>query len=107
MAKKGRLLAIILLFALGFPFLWAANAASIDTEKSVMTVHVLKAGLFSAFGHLRELPLIERKRSLRRLIPPGCESVLYVDHIEGDGERLFEVVCERDLEGIVAKHRRA
>ena len=54
---------------------------------------------------LRELPLIERKRSLRKLIPAGCESVLYVDHIEGEGERLFEVVCERDLEGIVAKHR--
>lgn len=55
MAKKGRLLAIILLFAIGFPFLWAANAASIDTEKSVMTVRVLKAGLFSAFGHEHEV----------------------------------------------------
>ena len=54
---------------------------------------------------LRDLPLIERKHSLRRLIPPGCESVLYVDHIEGEGESLFELVCERDLEGIVAKHR--
>lgn len=31
--------------------------------------------------------------------------MLYVDHIEGEGERLFRVVCERDLEGIVAKHR--
>jgi bifunctional non-homologous end joining protein LigD len=53
---------------------------------------------------LRELPLIERKRSLRRLIPPGCDSVLYVDHIEAEAERLFEFVCERDLEGMVAKH---
>ena len=24
---------------------------------------------------------------------------------QGDGERLFELACERDLEGIVAKHR--
>lgn len=24
---------------------------------------------------LRDLPLIERKRSLRKLIPPGCDSV--------------------------------
>lgn len=31
--------------------------------------------------------------------------MLCVDHVEGEGERLFEVVCERDLEGIVAKHR--
>jgi bifunctional non-homologous end joining protein LigD len=54
---------------------------------------------------LRDLPLIERKRSLSKLIPSGYDSVLYVDHIEGEGERLFEVVCERDLEGIVAEHR--
>ena len=45
---------------------------------------------------LRDSPLIERKRSLRRLIPAGCDAVLYVDHIEGEGERLFELVCERD-----------
>src|SRR5512135_2263707 len=31
----------------------------------------------------------------RRLIPSGCDSVLYVDHIEGEGERLFQFVCER------------
>lgn len=56
---------------------------------------------------LRELPLIERKRSLRKLIPPDCDGVLYLDHIEGEGERLFELVCEHDLEGIVAKHRQS
>jgi len=54
---------------------------------------------------LRDSPLIERKRHLRHIIPAGCDAVLYVDHIEGEGERLFELVCERDLEGIVAKHR--
>ena len=31
--------------------------------------------------------------------------MLYVDHIEGEGENLFQLVCELDLEGIVAKHR--
>jgi len=54
---------------------------------------------------LRDSPLIERKRHLRRIIPAGCDAVLYVDHIEGDGERLFELARQRDLEGIVAKHR--
>jgi polyisoprenoid-binding protein YceI len=29
----------------------AASAKPIDTEKSVMSVHVFKAGIFSAFGH--------------------------------------------------------
>jgi hypothetical protein len=31
-------------------------------------------------------------------------SVLYCDHIEADGEKLFAVASKRDLEGIVAKH---
>jgi polyisoprenoid-binding protein YceI len=34
--------------------LWAA-ANEIDTQKSVMTVRVLKAGMFSAFGHEHEI----------------------------------------------------
>ena len=38
--------------------LWAADTAparEIDTQKSVMTVRVFKAGLFSAFGHEHEI----------------------------------------------------
>jgi polyisoprenoid-binding protein YceI len=34
--------------------LWAA-ASDIDAQKSVMTVRVLKAGMFSAFGHEHEI----------------------------------------------------
>lgn len=34
--------------------LWAAGS-DIDTHKSVMTVRVLKAGMFSAFGHEHEI----------------------------------------------------
>jgi polyisoprenoid-binding protein YceI len=33
----------------------ACAETTIDTEKSVMTVHVLKGGLFSAFGHEHEI----------------------------------------------------
>jgi polyisoprenoid-binding protein YceI len=33
----------------------ASAQTSIDPEKSVMTVHVFKAGLFSAFGHEHEI----------------------------------------------------
>jgi len=42
---------------------------------------------------------------LRRILPQHSTCLLYVDHIEGEGERMFELACERDLEGIVAKHR--
>ena len=48
-------LASALLFAMT---LWAADAAAtktIDIGKSVMTVRVFKAGLFSAFGHEHEI----------------------------------------------------
>jgi hypothetical protein len=29
--------------------------------------------------------------------------LLYVDHLEGDGARFFELACEQDLEGIICK----
>src|ERR1051325_10168014 len=52
----------------------------------------------------RALPLLERKRLLRRrIVPPQPSPVLYVDHIAGRGVDLFRAVCEQDVEGIVAK----
>jgi hypothetical protein len=54
-AKNASVLAALLLFATGSPFVWAANSSPIDTEKSVLTVRVLKAGLFSPFGHEHEV----------------------------------------------------
>jgi bifunctional non-homologous end joining protein LigD len=57
---------------------------------------------------LRGLPLIERKRRLRRLVRVSRNhSLLYADHIDGHGVKFFGVVCGRDCEGIVAKHKRA
>jgi bifunctional non-homologous end joining protein LigD len=53
---------------------------------------------------MRTLPLIERKRALRKLVPNRSAFLVYVDHVEGEGEHLFKLVCERDLEGVVAKH---
>jgi bifunctional non-homologous end joining protein LigD len=46
--------------------------------------------------------LHERKRQLRALISKRGH-LLYCDHIEQHGERLFEFVCANDLEGIVCK----
>jgi ATP dependent DNA ligase-like protein len=56
---------------------------------------------------LRDAPLIERKRVLRKVVPAHSPFLLHVDHVEGEGERLFELVCKRDLEGVVAKHRQS
>jgi bifunctional non-homologous end joining protein LigD len=52
---------------------------------------------------LRSLPLIDRKVRLRSLVPQHGERLLYCDHIEQDGEGLFRLACEHDLEGVVSK----
>ena len=37
------------------------------------------------------------------MVSESPQRLLYVDHIEGEGEQLFELICKRDMEGIVAK----
>jgi bifunctional non-homologous end joining protein LigD len=53
---------------------------------------------------LRNLPLIERKRVLRSVVPAGSP-LLYADYIESGGRELYRAVCGMDLEGIVAKRK--
>jgi len=54
---------------------------------------------------LRYSPLTERKQKLRSILPTRSERILYCDHVEGDGESLFQLACDSDLEGIVAKRK--
>ena len=54
---------------------------------------------------LRYLPLTDRKHRLRGAIPPSGGRLLYCDHVESAGQELFNFVCRRDLEGIVAKRK--
>jgi bifunctional non-homologous end joining protein LigD len=54
---------------------------------------------------LRALPLLERKRRLRKLIRRGAVHLLFASHVEGRGKDLFRAVCEQNLEGIVAKRK--
>jgi len=56
---------------------------------------------------LRAVPLLRRKAQLRCVVPPDAACVLYAEHVVGAGCALFATICERDLEGIVAKHGRA
>ena len=53
---------------------------------------------------LRQTPLVERKKKLRKLIERSeCSEIMYSQHVEWDGKLLFQEACERNLEGIVAK----
>jgi bifunctional non-homologous end joining protein LigD len=50
----------------------------------------------------RDLPLAERKRLLRQLLP-GAGVLRYVDHIEERGEDFYEGILSLGLEGMVGK----
>jgi len=56
---------------------------------------------------LRAMPLIERKIRLQTVVPSRQEfsRLRYHSHVERHGKALYQLTCERNLEGIVGKHR--
>ena len=52
---------------------------------------------------VRSLPLIERKRLLHSIVSEQSSVILYADYIERGGMEFYQLNCEHDLEGIVAK----
>ena len=52
---------------------------------------------------LRDLPLIERKRRLARLIDRAKHAIRFNEHLIDDGPTVFDHVCRMGLEGIVSK----
>jgi len=52
---------------------------------------------------LTRIPLIERKRILREIIPADDEIIKYSDHVIGKGKEFFEAAVSQGLEGIMAK----
>jgi bifunctional non-homologous end joining protein LigD len=83
-------------FFYAFDLLWDEHARSDDEEEMRR---------FRNGEDVRYLPLSDRKLRLRRVIPKRAERLLYCDHVEAHGEPLFKLVCEKDLEGVVAKRR--
>lgn len=55
---------------------------------------------------LRQLPLVERKQQLRAILDDSeLPDVICGKYIEGRGIDLFNEVCQRNLEGVVAKRK--
>jgi len=52
---------------------------------------------------LTGLPLVERKRRLRSIMPRVESRILYLDQVPQQGVRLFEETCRRDCEGKLIK----
>jgi bifunctional non-homologous end joining protein LigD len=82
---------------------------NVSREADIARAQALTPVAFCAFDllwaggrDLRDLPVVQRKRALRAVLrdAPG---VVYVDHVETEGESFFEAVKAQDLEGIVGK----
>ena len=55
-------------------------------------------------GHsTRGLPLLERKKVLEQLVEGAGEFLRFGEHIETNGEAVFQRACEMQLEGIISK----
>lgn len=68
------------------------------------TIDFIAFDLLSLDGEdLTNLPLIERKKKLREIIPEGTARIRYSDHIVGNGEKLLHSFCEANLEGVISK----
>jgi bifunctional non-homologous end joining protein LigD len=52
---------------------------------------------------LTALPQIERKERLRALLDGAPDPIRYSEHVVGNGEKLFESLCQQGLEGVVSK----
>jgi bifunctional non-homologous end joining protein LigD len=77
-----------LLFRRDWPFFYAFDVLALDGVD------------------VRLLPLIHRKRLLKRILPTVESRVRYVDHIAERGSDFYSIACNQDLEGIVAKWKR-
>lgn len=81
----------------------------LDVKRAVIE-HPATCFVFDLLGFedfdCRGLPLHERKRLLKRLLPP-LGALRYLDHFETNGEALMEQVVGMGLEGIVAKKAEA
>jgi bifunctional non-homologous end joining protein LigD len=54
--------------------------------------------------NLTPVPNIERKARLASLLGEGQRpAILYADHVTGQGEKLFDAMCEAGQEGIISK----
>ncbi len=55
-------------------------------------------------GHsTRDLKLVERKKILERIVTGAVEYLRFGEHIETNGEAVFQKACEMHLEGIISK----
>ena len=76
----------------------ALHSRTVDDKAVALAFDLLQSG-----DDIRRQPLIERKIALKWLLRKSRGGIQYVEHTEGDGEKMFAAVCRIGLEGIVSK----
>src|SRR5262245_16023569 len=89
---------VVHLSADGVPDFDALHSRTADENAVALAFDLLLAG-----DDIRRQPLIERKKELRWVLRNALDGIQYVEHIEGDGAKMFKAVCKLGLEGIVSK----
>src|SRR5215813_14932891 len=84
-------------------FCFSAQFALVKFSSS-LHFHVVRASVNSHL--LAHRPLSERKTLLRKRLPRKPRALVYVQHF-ASGTDLFRLICERDMEGVVAKQASA
>jgi ATP-dependent DNA ligase len=76
----------------------ALHSRTADENAVALAFDLLLAG-----DDIRRQSPVERKKELRWVLRNARDGVQYVEHTEGDGDKMFDAVCKLGLEGIVSK----
>jgi bifunctional non-homologous end joining protein LigD len=92
---------IVALDSKGKPNFSALQAALKNDARSL---HLFAFDLLELDGEdLTQLPLVERKARLKKILPQDSDALHFSDHIEGDGSELMRTMASNGYEGIVTK----
>jgi bifunctional non-homologous end joining protein LigD len=82
------------------------------TDFSTLQKAIKQSGAMSCFvfdlimedgREITDLPLVERKERLEKIVGRGEGALVYSDHVRGSAEKVFAEICRSGHEGIVAK----
>ncbi|MCM2474369.1 DNA ligase D [Rhizobium sp. CG5] len=88
---------------------FAALQAAISEEKTSALVYFAFDLLYAGNEDLREIPLVERKERLAKLLNEAGEDprLRFVEHFETGGDAVLKSACRLSLEGIISKQAKA
>lgn len=89
-----------------FPDLCLAMPASLKVRSAVLDGEIVSLDA-SGKSQFRDLMFRRGEPRFYAIVPRHGDRLLYCDHVEEDGEALFRLACEHDLEGIVGKRKDA